>query len=93
MKPWWVYLLECQSGRLYTGVAVDPQKRLSAHSTGRGARFTRADKPVRCLVAKEFAGRSEALKEEYRIKQLDRVAKLALIQVWQHEGCHGFEIS
>jgi len=88
-----VYLLLCQSGRIYTGVAVDPAKRVAQHASGKGARFTRADKPVRCLVSREFEGRSQALKEEYRIKQLDRSAKLDLVATWQREGCQGFEVS
>jgi len=93
LKPWWVYVLECRSGRLYTGVAVDPAARLALHQTGKGARFTRSDPPQRCLVTKAFEDRSTALKEEYRIKQLTRSDKLQLIAAWQREGCQGIEIS
>ena len=92
MKPWSVYVLECQSGRLYTGVAVDPRKRLLAHASGKGALFTRADPPRRCLTVRQFPDQSSALKEEHRIKQLSRTEKLDLITQWQREGCHGFDL-
>lgn len=86
-----MYVLECRSGRLYTGIAVDPKKRLAMHQQGKGARFTRGDPPVRCLVSRVFSDKSSALKEEYRIKQLTRAGKLELVRSWQREGCQGFE--
>ncbi len=81
-KPWSVYILQCRSGRLYTGVAVDVDARFAQHQGGKGARFTKADPPVAILGRRELEGRSQALKEEYRIKQLSRVQKLSLIRQW-----------
>ncbi|WP_246164714.1 GIY-YIG nuclease family protein [Litorivicinus lipolyticus] len=81
-KPWAVYLLQCRSGRLYTGVAVDVQARFALHQAGKGARFTKADPPVALLAYQWLDGRSAALKEEYRIKQLPRAQKLDLIRQW-----------
>lgn len=76
---WYVYLLECTDGSLYTGVAVDVDKRYAAHAAGKGARYTRSHPPRRLLVRFEHPDRSSALKAEYAIKQLSPAAKLALV--------------
>lgn len=70
MRAWFVYLLECEDGSVYTGIALDPAARFAAHAAGRGARYTRSRRPVRLLAAIAFPDRSSALREEYRIKQL-----------------------
>ena len=49
-KTWFIYLLECADGSLYTGIAVDVAARFAAHQSGQGARYTRSHKPVRLLV-------------------------------------------
>jgi putative endonuclease len=67
---WFLYLIECEDGSLYTGIAVDPQARYAAHLAGKGARYTRSHRPKRLLMVAPFADRSAALKEEYRLKQL-----------------------
>ncbi len=59
---WWLYLLECRDGRTYTGIATDVAARFAAHSSGKGAKFTRANPPVRVLGAQAFASKSGALK-------------------------------
>ena len=78
MAAWFVYVLECQDGTLYTGVAVDVQARFAAHASGKGARYTRAHPPARVLASFECAGRSEALKREIAIKRLSAAQKRAL---------------
>lgn len=80
---WHVYILECD-GRLYTGISVDPARRLAAHRGERkgGAKFTRGADRIEIRYQLPLANRSEALKVEHRIKRLRRAAKLALI-----EGC------
>ena len=79
---WFVYVLQCRSGRLYTGITTDVQARYAAHASGKGAKYTRADPPAKCLAFKAFSDRSTASKEEYRIKQLTRAKKLALVAEW-----------
>ena len=76
-KPYFVYLLECRGGRLYTGITTDLERRMQEHVDGkRGARFTRAHPPARLLVAEEVSDRSAALKLEARLKKLERPQKL-----------------
>ena len=75
---WFVYLIECSDGSLYTGIAVDVDARYAAHARGKGARYTRAHPPARLLARFEYPDRSAALKAEYAIKQLSPTAKRAL---------------
>jgi len=74
---WWLYLLVCRDGRTYAGIAIDVAARFAAHSSGKGAKFTRSNRPVRMLGAVAFASKSEALKAEAALKRLDRTGKLA----------------
>jgi putative endonuclease len=78
---WWLYLLACTDGRTDTGIAVDVEARFRTHQAGKGARFTRANRPVAILGAQSFPDRSTALKAEYALKQQDKAAKLA----WSRE--------
>lgn len=80
MKPWFVYLIECVDGSLYTGVAVDVEKRYAEHAAGKGARYTRSHPPARLLARFPHPDRSSALKAEYAIKQLSPGEKRALAQ-------------
>ena len=75
---WFVYLLECRGGRIYTGIATDVDRRLAEHRAGKGARFTRAHPPERELARLPCADRPEALRREAAIKRLDAAAKRAL---------------
>ena len=76
--PWFVYLLECRGGRIYTGIATDVDRRLAEHRAGKGARFTRAHPPVRELARLPCTDRPEALRREAAIKRLTAAAKRAL---------------
>jgi putative endonuclease len=82
-KIWWLYLLACRGGRTYIGVAIDVEARFALHRSGKGAKFTRANPPHEILAAQSFANRSEALKAEYALKQLDRPAKLIWARQWR----------
>ena len=73
---WWVYILECHSGLLYTGIAKDVDARFEAHINGRGAKFTRLNRPVRILSKARLATKGKALRAEHAIKQLSRADKL-----------------
>ena len=76
---WYVYILECSDGTLYTGITTDLDKRLKTHNNGKGAKYTKARLPVVLKASFEAEDRSSASKEEYRIKQLTRKEKLKLI--------------
>jgi len=76
-KTWYVYLIECTDGCLYTGIAVDPASRFEAHRQGRGARYMRLHPPLRLLATEAYPDRSAASKAEYRIKQLPAAQKRA----------------
>lgn len=80
MPTWFVYLLRCADGTLYTGVTTDPERRLREHNAGGklGARYTRARRPVTLAHCEEAASRSEAYRREVAIKKLSRDSKLAL---------------
>jgi putative endonuclease len=75
----WVYILRCADGSLYTGWSTDVQQRLERHQAGTASRYTASRLPVELALALPVADRSAALREEARIKRLDRQAKLALI--------------
>lgn len=74
---WHLYLLECRGGKLYAGIARDVIARFEQHENGKGARFTRANPPLRILGTSSFPDMSSALKAEYALKQLPRGLKLA----------------
>ena len=74
---WWVYMIACRGGRLYTGTAKDPQARFRVHREGRGAAFTRANPPLVLLRCVPHGTRSEACRAEWALKRLSRAGKLA----------------
>ncbi len=74
--PWWLYVLECEGGVLYTGIARDVEARFRAHAAGTGARFTRLNRPVRVVGRVALDSKGEALRAEYALKQLSRAEKL-----------------
>ena len=78
---WWVYMLRCGDGSLYTGIATDVDRRFSEHESQgpKGAKYLRGRLPLEIVFRKEIGNRSDASKEELRIKTLNRTAKLALI--------------
>ena len=72
---WFVYLIECVDGSIYTGIARDVAARYAAHACGKGARYTRSHPPARLLGYSAYPDRSSASKAEYRVKQLSATAK------------------
>jgi putative endonuclease len=74
-----VYVLLCADGSLYTGCTNDLERRVAAHNAGKGARYTRARRPVSVAWSRRVKDRSRALSLEARLKQLTRVEKLAVI--------------
>ena len=85
MKPsacWYVYLIECRGGTLYTGITTGVMRRYAQHLAGKGARYTRSHPPVRLLGQCACADRAAAGRTEYRIKQLAPAEKRALCEEW-----------
>jgi putative endonuclease len=85
MADAFVYMLRCSDGSLYTGWSNDVERRLASHSAGRASRYTASRLPVELVLSRPMADRSAAMREEARIKRLDRAAKLALIDA--QAGC------
>ena len=75
-----VYLLRCSDGSLYCGWTNDLEKRLVAHNSGKGAKYTKTRRPVELVYYEELPDKSSALKREYEIKHLSRAEKLRLIE-------------
>ncbi len=76
--PWFVYLIECTDGSVYTGVATDVARRYAEHAAGTGARYTRSHPPARLLASFPHPDRSSALKAEVAIKRMTPAQKRAL---------------
>ena len=74
---WFLYLLECRDGNVYTGITVDVAARYAAHASGKGARFTRAHPPRRLLTVLDYPDRASASVAEYAVKQLSAAEKRA----------------
>ena len=80
MATWFVYLIECIDGSVYTGIAVDVDRRYAQHAAGKGARYTRSRPPSRLLARFEYPDRGAASRAEYAIKQLTPARKRALCE-------------
>ena len=76
---WFVYIVECDDGTLYTGITNDLERRVHDHNVGRGARYTRSRRPVVLRYHEHQPDRSRASARECRIKSLSRAAKQELI--------------
>ena len=72
-------MLKCSDGTLYTGWTNDLEKRVEAHNSGKGAKYTKARRPVELAYYEEFETKEQAMKREYAIKQLGRKEKQELI--------------
>ena len=78
---WYLYLIECRDGSIYTGITVDVEARYAAHADGKGARYTRSHPPRRLLASIEYPDRSSASRAEYETKQLSPSEKRALARL------------
>lgn len=79
-KPYFTYIILTEKGTYYCGYTDDLEKRFEKHKAGLAAKYTRAFKPVKFVYTKEFPSKSEAMKEECRIKKLSRAKKEELIR-------------
>ena len=75
-----VYLLRCADGSLYCGWTTDPERRERQHQAGTASRYTRSRRPVELVWKRPCADRSEALREEWRVKRLSHAAKSRLVE-------------
>ena len=75
-----MYILRCKDGSLYTGITTDVEKRLEAHRSGKGAKYTRGRSPLELAYQEECGSHSEALKQELAVKKLSREQKEMLIR-------------
>lgn len=76
----YVYILKCSDNTLYTGYTNNLENRINTHNSKKGAKYTRGRTPVKLIYFEEYMDKSEALKREYRIKQLSREQKLKLCE-------------
>jgi putative endonuclease len=88
-QAWWLYVLECRGGELYTGIAKDVDARFEAHMKGSGAKYTRGKQPLRIVARASFATKGEALRAEHALKQATRAEKLR----WCAVGLEAFAAS
>ncbi|UKE46872.1 GIY-YIG nuclease family protein [Xanthomonas cerealis] len=77
--PWFLYLLECRNGSYYAGITLDLKARYQAHLRGTGAKYTRANPPLRLLASRAYPDRAAASRAEWALKQLPRARKLAFL--------------
>ncbi|MBR6398168.1 MAG: GIY-YIG nuclease family protein [Lachnospiraceae bacterium] len=75
----YTYMVRCSDGTLYTGWTNNLEKRMEAHNSGRGAKYTKSRRPVELVYFEEFTEKSDAMSREARLKQLGRAEKLKLI--------------
>lgn len=79
-KCWYLYILECSDGSFYTGITDDVQKRLKAHNSGKGAKYTRGRGPLVLRYSESCQSHSAALQREIEVKRFSKAKKLELIQ-------------
>ena len=77
---WWLYMLRCADGTLYTGITTDVERRLAEHNSGRGAKYTRSRRPVEVVYREPCPDKSAALRREIAVKRLSRAHKCKLME-------------
>ena len=77
-SSWFVYMVKCKDGSIYTGISNDVEDRIKEHNSGQGGKYTASKRPVRLIFQEEQTDKSSALKRERQIKNWSRVKKEAL---------------
>ena len=80
MREWYVYILRCRDGSLYTGIATDVERRIADHLADRGAKYLRGRDPLELVFKKQIGKKGRALKVEQQVKRLPKHKKEALIK-------------
>ncbi|MGD8292733.1 MAG: GIY-YIG nuclease family protein [Desulfobacterales bacterium] len=88
MKKWVVYLVRCSDKSLYCGISSSLKSRLIDHNAGKGARYTRSRRPVELMAVSSKLSKSDALKMEYRIKQLPTDQKITVLKIEGEQDDH-----
>lgn len=78
---WYVYVLLCSNGSLYTGISNDPDARFTDHKNGKGGHYTRSHKPIKLLYTEKLESKSEALRKEFEIKSWNRAKKIRVLSL------------
>lgn len=78
-KHWYLYILRCGDGTLYTGITTDVEARLEAHRSGKGAKYTRGRSPLELVYSEKCGTHSDALKREWAVKAMSKEEKWKLI--------------
>ena len=86
IKSWYVYMVQCSDGTIYTGITNDLTARILKHNSGKGAKYTRNRIPVKLKACWPYELKSEAAKAEYAFKQLSRIQKMKLIRDYKSEA-------
>jgi len=79
-KPWFLYLVRCRNGSLYTGISTNVERRFSEHESGKGAKFLRGKGPLELVFQQQLTDHSEALKTEALIKKMNKKDKESLVR-------------
>jgi putative endonuclease len=79
MKPYFVYMLRCSDGSLYTGCTHDLKRRFSQHASGRGSRYMRSRRPFKAVYYEKYWTAQDGYRREKEIKMMNRFKKLSLI--------------
>lgn len=77
---WYVYLLECSDNSYYCGITNNLEKRIQCHNKGKASRYTRCRLPVKLIAQKIVASKGDALRLEYRVKQIPRDKKIMYLE-------------
>lgn len=85
MAEHYTYLVRCADGSFYCGYSPDPIARTEMHNSGRGAKYTRARRPVTLVYTEAFATKSQAMRRECEIKKLRHDAKAALVAMYERK--------
>jgi putative endonuclease len=80
VSNWFVYILRCGDGTYYTGITNNVEKRLEAHRSGKGAKYTRGRLPLTLEVYRTVESKSEALKLEYKVKKIPKNKKIEYLR-------------
>lgn len=80
------YVLECRDGSYYGGYTINPERRVEQHNSGKGAKYTRARRPVKMIYSAKYEQKSAALRAEYAFKQLTRKQKEKFLREMSDEG-------
>lgn len=83
----YTYIVRCRDGTLYTGWTNNLRKRIEAHNSGKGARYTKARRPVKLVYYEEFETKEEAMSREYAIKHMKKIKKEMLLHQNPPGGC------